>query len=97
MAKDSAARVELGRSFHQVGTVNVKVCESDFVPLWDHGTIMHRSLAERKLLEAHTSEVLNLGKEVQSQRWLNINALNFMRAAIGSQCKLMWHAFFSAH
>ncbi len=64
MAKDSAARVELGRSFHQVGTVNEKVCESDFVPLWDHGTIMRCSLAERKLLEAHRSEVLNLGKEV---------------------------------
>ncbi len=27
MAKDSAARIELGRSFHQVGTVNEKVCE----------------------------------------------------------------------
>ncbi len=50
MAKDSAARIELGRSFHQVGTVNEKVHESDFVPLWD-GTIMRRSLAERKLLE----------------------------------------------
>ncbi len=50
MAKDSAARIELGRSFHQVGTVNEKVCESDFVPLWD-GTIMRRSLVERKRLE----------------------------------------------
>ncbi len=27
MAKDSAARIELGRSFHQEGTVNEKVCE----------------------------------------------------------------------
>ncbi len=35
MAKDSAARIELGKSFHQVGTVNGKVRESDFVPLWD--------------------------------------------------------------
>ncbi len=35
MAKDSAAQIELGRSFHQVGTVNLKVCESDFLPLWD--------------------------------------------------------------
>ncbi len=34
---------------------------------------------------------MNLGKEVQSQRWFcrKINALNLMRAAIGSQCKLM--------
>ncbi len=33
---------------------------------------------------------MNLGKGVQSQRWYaNINALNLMRAAIGSQCKLM--------
>ncbi len=50
MGKDSAARIELGRSFHQMGTVNEKVCESDFVSLWD-GTVMCRSLAERKLLE----------------------------------------------
>ncbi len=50
MAKDSAARIELGRSFHQVGTVNEKVCESVFVHLWDD-TIMRRSLEERKLLE----------------------------------------------
>ncbi len=35
MGKDSAAWIELGRSFHQMGTVNVKVSESDFVPLWD--------------------------------------------------------------
>ncbi len=50
MGKDSAARIELGRSFHRMGTVNEKVCDSDFVSLWD-GIIMHRSLAERKLLE----------------------------------------------
>ncbi len=50
MGKDSAARIELGRSFHQMGTVNEKVSESDFVPLWD-GTIMRHSLAERKRLE----------------------------------------------
>ncbi len=31
---------------------------------------MHRSLAERKLLEAHKSEVMNLGKGVQSQWWI---------------------------
>ncbi len=50
MGKDSAARIELGSSFHQMGTVNEKVCESDFVPLWD-GTIKLCLLAERKLLE----------------------------------------------
>ncbi len=50
MNKDSAARIDLGRSFHQMGTVNEKVSESDFVPLWD-GTIMRRSIAKRKLLE----------------------------------------------
>ncbi len=68
MGKDSAAGIELGRLFHQEGTVNVKVSESDFVPLWD-GTIMQRSLAERKLLEAHKSEVMHSGKVVQNQ-WL---------------------------
>ncbi len=35
MGKDSAAGIELGRSFPQMGTVNEKVCESDFVALWD--------------------------------------------------------------
>ncbi len=50
MGKDSAARIELGRLFHQEGTFHLKVSESDFVPLWD-GTIKRRSLAERKLLE----------------------------------------------
>ncbi len=50
MGKDSAAWIELGRSFHQMGTVNEKVSESDFVPLWD-GTVIRHSLAERKLLE----------------------------------------------
>ncbi len=50
MGKDSATQIELGRSFHQMGTVNEKVSESDFVLLWD-GTVMRRSLAERKLLE----------------------------------------------
>ncbi len=29
MAKDSAVRIEIGRSFHQLGTVQEKVCESD--------------------------------------------------------------------
>ncbi len=33
-----------------MGTVNEKVSESDFVPLWD-GTEMRRSLAKRKLLK----------------------------------------------
>ncbi len=50
MGKDSAARIELGRSFHQMGIVNEKVSESDSVALWD-GTVMRRSLAERTLLE----------------------------------------------
>ncbi len=60
MAKDSAAVIELGRSFHQEGTFNVKVSESDFVRLWD-STIMHCSLAERKLLEQWFSTGLALG------------------------------------
>ncbi len=51
MAKDSFARIELGRLFHQEATVNEKVSESDFVPIWD-GTIMCSTLVERKLLEA---------------------------------------------
>ncbi len=50
MAKNSAAQIELGRSFQQEGTFNLKVRESDFVPLW-YGTIKRHSLAERKFLE----------------------------------------------
>ncbi len=50
MAKDSAVRIEIGRSLLQLGTVQEKVRESDLVPLWD-GTTRRRSLAERKLLE----------------------------------------------
>ncbi len=50
MGKDSAAQIGLGSSFHQIGTVSEKVCESDLVPLWD-GTVMRRSLAECKFLE----------------------------------------------
>ncbi len=50
MGKVSAAWIELGRSFHQMGTVNEKVSERDFVPLWD-GSVMRRSLTECELLE----------------------------------------------
>ncbi len=49
MDKDSVARIELGRSL-QERTFNLKVCESDFVSLWN-GTIKQHSLAESKLLE----------------------------------------------
>ncbi len=44
-------KIELGRFFHLEGTFNFKVCESDFVPLWD-GTIKRCSLTERKVLES---------------------------------------------
>ncbi len=42
MVKDSAAWIELGRSFHQEGTFNVKVCESDFVPVLSSGQVLCR-------------------------------------------------------
>ncbi len=51
MAKDSAARIELGRSFNQVGTVNEKVSESDFVPLWN-GIIKALSHGTRQAVES---------------------------------------------
>ncbi len=38
--------IEIGRSFHQLGTVQEKVFESDLVPLW-YGTTKRRSLAVR--------------------------------------------------
>ncbi len=40
----------VGSSFHQPGTVNENVLESDFVPLCD-GTTRRRSLADLRLLE----------------------------------------------
>ncbi len=40
----------LGRSFHQPGTVNENVLESDFEPLCD-GTTRRHSLADLRLLE----------------------------------------------
>ncbi len=49
MAKVSAVQIEIGRSFHQLVTVQEKVSESDLMPLWD-ATTRHNSLAERKLL-----------------------------------------------
>ncbi len=40
----------MGRSFHQPGTVNENVLESDFEPLCD-GTTRRHSLADLRLLE----------------------------------------------
>ncbi len=63
MAKDSAVRIEIVRSFHQLGTVQEKVRESDLVSLWD-GTTRRRSLAERTFLEGAkvcTSEFRYIG------------------------------------
>ncbi len=42
--------MKVGSSFHQPGTVNENVLESDFVPLCD-GTTRRRSLADLRLLE----------------------------------------------
>lgn len=67
MAKESAARVKLGRSFYQEATVKVNVRESDFMPLWD-GITMPCSSVEHKLLKGHI-RAYNLGKRVQSE-WL---------------------------
>ncbi len=41
MAKDSAVQIELGRSFHLEGKVNVNVGESDLLPLWDGTIVVH--------------------------------------------------------
>ncbi len=48
-------RIELGRSFHQEGTFNEKLCESDFVPLWD-GTIK-RYLTPRGHIQVHLNKL----------------------------------------
>ncbi len=48
--RDPVFRMGVGSSFHQPGTVNENVLESDFVPLCD-GTMRRRSLADLRLLE----------------------------------------------
>ncbi len=50
IVRDSAFRIGVRRSFHQPGTVNENVLESDFEPLCD-GTTMCRSLADLRFLE----------------------------------------------
>ncbi len=68
MAKDSAVRIEIGRSFHQLGTVQEKVRESDLVPLWD-GTTRRRYLQNASFWRAHKFELASLGILVQCQLW----------------------------
>ncbi len=48
--RDPAFRMGVGRSFHQPGTVNENVLESDFEPLCD-GTTRRRSQVDLRLLE----------------------------------------------
>ncbi len=55
--QDSAFRMGVGGSFHQPGTVNENVLESDFVLLCD-GTTRRRSLIDLRLLEG-MSMVIN--------------------------------------
>ncbi len=78
MAKDSAVRIEIGRSFHQLGTVQENVCESDLVLLWD-GTTRRCSLAERKLLEVEyvcISEFRYIGAAPVVNCFINKNIIN---------------------
>ncbi len=57
----------MGRSFHQPGTVNENVLESDFEPLCD-GTMRRRSLADLRLLEGmnvdERGKVVHLESEI---------------------------------
>jgi len=47
--RDSAFQIKVGRSFHQHGTMNENVLESDFEALCD-GTTSRHSLTDRRLL-----------------------------------------------
>ncbi len=51
---DSGFQMRVGSSFHQPGTVNENILESDFVPLCD-GTTGLRSLADLRLLGCRLS------------------------------------------
>ncbi len=64
MAKDSAVGIEIGRSFHQLGTVQEKVRESDLVPLWD-GSTRRLHLQNANFWRAHKFELASLGILVQ--------------------------------
>ncbi len=50
IVRDSAFRIVMGSSFHQPGTVNEKVLESDSVPPCD-GSTRCRSFLDLRLLE----------------------------------------------
>ncbi len=50
IVRDSAFRMRVVSSFHQPGTVNENVLESDFLPLCD-GTTRCRSLTDLRNLE----------------------------------------------
>jgi len=66
MVMDSAALVELARTFHQHGTDLEKVRERDFVPLrWHHKT----AFTCRVQVSVSKSEAMSLGRREQSQ-WL---------------------------
>ncbi len=58
----------LGSSFHQSGTVNENVLESEFEPLCD-GTTRRRSLADLRLLEGCRFVIVSGSRRVLSL-WL---------------------------
>ncbi len=79
----------MGSSFHQPGTVNENVLESDFVPLCD-GTMRRHSLADLRLLEGMyfvIREWKQAGAKPVVVLYASINVLNFVRVATGSQCR----------
>ncbi len=87
MAKDSAVQTPIGRSFHQLGTIQEKVRESDLVPLWD-GTTRSRLLAERKLLEGAyvcISEFRYIGESESDVTYSRIRALHFTHPSAHTQ------------
>ncbi len=79
----------MGSSFHQPGTVNENVLESDFVPLCD-GTTRRCSLADLRLLEGMYIVIREwkfAGAESVAVLYASISVLNLMQAATGSQCR----------
>ncbi len=80
MSKDSAARIQLGRSFHQMGTVNEKVCESIYMCIYIYIYIYYTNLTQSRKNKSNfifaKSTAYSLLKS--KQRFFSISILDFL-------------------
>ncbi len=73
MGKDSAARIEF-RSFHQMGTINEKVCESVYMCIYYTNLTQSRKNKSNFIFAKSTAYSLLKSK----QRFFSISILDFL-------------------